>query len=164
MFWDSIKTVLYQYPDLFQKYYGNNILTSVTIEDLKAAFNQGLKDHFILNFLVRDIFVDGIPINLPTEAECFSTELIQLLYQNLELQNEDVYKAIMGFCDILNKLNGYLGLQLFPSPNSQIYRYEPNSNGNDTVKREEISKNISAYIKTLDGLYGKINTGMTLFP
>jgi len=91
MFWDNIKAVLYQYPDLFQKYYGNAIRNTVTIDDLRATFNQALKDHFILNFLIRDIFIDGIPIDLPTEAECFSTELIQLLHQNLELQNEDIY-------------------------------------------------------------------------
>lgn len=164
IFWDNIKAILYQHPDLFQKYYGNAIQNTVTINDLRATFNQALKDHFILNFLIRDIFVDGIPINLPTEAECFSTELIELLYQNLELQNEDIYKAIMNFCDELNKLNGYLGLHLIPSPDSRIYRYEPNLHENDIVKRHEISKNISAYMKILDFYYRKINSGMTLFP
>lgn len=164
IFWDCIQAILYQHPDLFQKYYGNDIQNKVTINDLKATFNQALKDHLILNFLIRDIFVDGVPTNLPTEAECFSTELIQLLYKNLELQNEDIYKAIMNFCDTLNKLNGYLGLQMISSPDSRIYRYVPDLHKNDTVKRQEISKNISAYMKMLDCFYGKINSGMTLFP
>ncbi|EMB42299.1 hypothetical protein [Treponema denticola] len=163
MFWNNITPYLYQYPELYQKYYGQNF-NCTSIEDIKNCFNESIQKYHILTFLIRDIFVDGIPINLPTEAECFSTELIELLYQNLELQNEDIYKAIMNFCDALNKLNGYLGLHLIPSPDSRIYRYEPNLHENDTVKRHEISKNISTYMKMLDCFYRKINSGMTLFP
>lgn len=163
MFWNNITPYLYQYPELYQKYYGQNF-SCTSIEDIKNCFNESIQKYHILNFLIRDIFVDGIPIDLPTDVEVFSKEIIGLLYNNLTLQNEPIYKPILLFCETLDKLNMYLGSILYPSSGLPVYRYFTNYSGDETERMKEIQNRLSDYIKQLDKLYSIINPGMTLFP
>lgn len=164
LFWDDIVPYLVQTPELYSKYYGGFVNNVTDINDIKRRFNEGIQKHHILDFLMRDIFVDGMPMGLPTEAESFTCEMKALLQENLLLQNEPIYKSILDFCGVLDSLNGYLGLKMFPVQNSQFYRYIPNYNIDEEKRKSEIQGNITATIKDLDRIFGKINLGMTLFP
>lgn len=164
MFWDEIAPYIAQTPVLYTKYYGGFVYNVTDINDIKRLFNEGIQKHHILDFLMRDIFVDGVPIDLPTEAEAFTCEMKALLQENLLLQKEPIYKFVLDFCDALDSLNGYLGLNLIPAQNSQFYRYIPNYNIDEDKRKREIQNNITVTIKEMDRVFGNINLGMTLFP
>ena len=163
LFWDDIATTLYQNPDLYKKYYGQNF-SCISIEDIKSNFNESIQKYHVVDFLNRDIFVDGMTQNLPTEAEIFSTEIIDLLKQNLTLQKDPIFKSMLSFCKKLNELNRYLSYKLYPSSSGiPVFIYEPNPSYDETEKIQEIKQVLSKYIKELDRLYFIINPGMTLF-
>lgn len=163
MFWNNIVSILYQYPELYKKYYAINT-NCTTIEDIKIFFNNAIQKYQIPFFLMRDIFVDGIPMDLPTNVEIFSKEVTELLYNNLTLQNEPIYKSILSFCTMLDDLNGFLATKLFPVQGLPIYRYCPNYSIDEDTVRKNIQDVFSKSIKELDRLYSNVNLGMTLFP
>lgn len=168
MFWEDIVPYMIQYPSLYEKYYasfGSNFIDTIDINDIKNHFNKGIQKYHILDFLMRDVFVEGIPTSLPTQVEGFTCEMKDLLQNNLLLQNELIYKAVFEFCDELDSLNYYLGLSLLPDRNSLFYRYIPNYNNIDEENhKRKIQNNITEKIRKLDMIFGKINQGMTLFP
>lgn len=164
IFWEEIEIFIVQDKNLYIKYYGNFENGITTITDLKNHFNENLIKYHIINFLRCDVFVDGISVNLPTEVETFSSEIKNLLYKNLTLQKEPIYKAIMNFCNEIDAFSKYLSTKLFSTSSSQFYRYFPNYKIDEEKHRIEMKQIIKQSLKTLDDLYGSINQGMTMFP
>lgn len=159
-----------------QKQYGIDILSTENPNIVAQCKNYTLThqdiDKIVTNFefeFSQNIkeFVIATSMRCDTNLqiyETFSSEIKNLLYKNLTLQKEPIYKAIMNFCNEIDAFSKYLSTKLFSTSSSQFYRYFPNYKIDEEKHRIEMKQIIKQSLKTLDDLYGSINQGMTMFP
>lgn len=160
-FWEDITPIIASDNNLMKKYYPSKMNQSpfLGIKDLINTFNNLLCSYDIFSFLNLDYLIDGIPLDYPTNIDCFYEELLSLLNQNVFLQNEKKYIAIKEFIIILEKLNEFLGLKFDMSPGASNYRFHSNPYEN----LDNIESQITAFHKELDSCFKVINE-VSLFP
>lgn len=160
-FWEDIQEVICSNDDLIKKYYPqfhNSKSNSRSIESLINVFNASLSKNRIVEFLQEDP-TGGIALELVTKVDIFVAEVKEKLDSIPELQNNNQFKDIRDFINIINEYNEYL---------SRLLHY--NGHGYCTIQNhnimrdlDEIKKNIHKVKIDLNNIYSRINEGCSLF-
>lgn len=159
--WEDIQEVICNNDDLIKKYYPQfykSKSNSRSIESLIEVFNASMSKNRIVEFLQEDP-TGGIALELVTKVDIFVAEVKENLDSVPELQNNNQFKDIRDFINIINEYNEYLSRLLHYNGHGYCTIQNPN------IMRDldEIKKNIHKVKIDLNNIYSRINEGCSLF-
>lgn len=159
--WEDIQEVICNNDDLIKKYYPQfykSKSNSRSIESLIEVFNASMSKNRIVEFLQEDP-TGGIALELVTKVDIFVAEVKGKLESIPELQNNNQFKDIRDFINIINEYNEYLSRLLHYNGHGYCTIQNPN------IMRDldEIKKNIHKVKIDLNNIYSRINEGCSLF-
>ena len=160
-FWEYIQEAICSNDDLVKKYYPQfykSKSNSISIESLIKVFNASMSKNRIVEFLQEDP-TGGIALELVTKVDIFVAEVKENLDSVPELQNNNQFKDIRDFINIINEYNEYLSRLLHYNGHGYCTIQNPN------IMRDldEIKKNIHKVKIDLNNIYSRINEGCSLF-